>query len=221
MAAPTTSRRSCVWAESAVDQAYFATQVGKARGVPTLLFPRGEGMDGRHAWFGFLDGNQQWQLNAGRAGVLRFVTGYARDPQTWKEISDHELRFLSERFRSQPAFHTSRVHQQFAADYLANRNPAAAIHAAWQATKFERRNLDAWTTLLDAQVAQGDTPQATRGHALPGNRSLRKLCRLGGGVFGPAVPQPARARPAQCGGLRGTADPEQEPAGAHRPRAAP
>ncbi len=141
-----------------VDQAYFASQVGKARGVPTLLF-RGEGQDGRHAWFGYLDGNQQWQLDAGRFGEQRFVTGYARDPQTWKEISDHELRFLSERFRTLPAFHTSRVHLQFAADYLANQQPAAAIRAAWSAIKFESRNLDAWSTLLEAQHAQGDGPK--------------------------------------------------------------
>jgi hypothetical protein len=141
-----------------IDQAYFASQVGKARGVPTLLF-RGEGQDGRHAWFGFLDEHQQWQLDAGRAGEQRFVTGYARDPQTWKEISDHELRFLSERFRTLPAFQTSRIHQQFAADYLLAKNPAAAIKAAWQATKFEPRNLDAWTTLLEAQQAQGDGPK--------------------------------------------------------------
>ncbi len=141
-----------------IDQAYFATQVGKARAVPTLLF-RGEGMDGRHAWFGYLDGNLQWQLNAGRYGEQRFVTGYARDPQTWKEISDHELQFLSERFRTLPAFHSSRIHQQFAADYLQAKDPAAAIRAAWKAIKLERRNLDAWVTLLEAQQAQGDGPK--------------------------------------------------------------
>ena len=87
------------------------------------------------------------------------MTGYARDPQTWKEISDHELQFLSERFRTLPAFHTSRVHQQFAADYLQAKNPAAAIRAAWKAIKLERRNLDAWVTLLEAQQVQGDGPK--------------------------------------------------------------
>lgn len=141
-----------------VDQAYFAAQIGKARGVPTLLF-RGAGMDGRHAWFGYLDGNRQWQLNAGRFGEQRFVTGYARDPQTWGEISDHELQFLSERFRALPAFRSSTIHQKFAADYLRARENAAAIRAAWKALNFERRNLDAWATLLDAQRAQGDKPK--------------------------------------------------------------
>jgi len=141
-----------------VDEAYFATEAGKARGVPTLLF-RGEGTDERHAWFGFLDGNRQWQLDAGRAGELRFVTGFARDPQTWREITDHELQFLSERFRGLPAFRSSRVHQVFAADYLQAGEAAAAIRAAWKAVKFERRNLEAWETLLAAQESRGDAPK--------------------------------------------------------------
>ena len=141
-----------------VDQAYFATQIGKARGVPTLLF-RGAGMDGRHAWFGYLDDNLQWQLNAGRLGEQRFVTGYARDPQTWREISDHELQFLSERFRALPAFRSSRIYQEFAEDYRRTHENAAAIRAAWKALNFERRNLDAWATLLEAQRAQGDGPK--------------------------------------------------------------
>jgi len=141
-----------------VDQAYFATQVGKARAVPTLLF-RGAGMDGRHAWFGFLDGRQEWQLNAGRFGEQRFVTGLARDPQTWGEISDHELQFLAERFRTLPAFRTSCVHEEFATDFLQAGDAAAAVRAAWQAVKFERRNLDAWGTLLAAQEARRDRPK--------------------------------------------------------------
>lgn len=141
-----------------VDQAYFATQVGKARGVPTLFF-RGEGLDGRHAWFGFLDGNRQWQLNAGRFGEQRLVTGYARDPQTWREISDHELKFLSERFRFLPTFRSSQVHQEFSALYLQADEAAAAIRAAWKAIHFEPRNLAAWETLLAAQQRQGDGPK--------------------------------------------------------------
>ena len=141
-----------------VDQAYFATQTGKARGVPTLFF-RGTGMDGRHAWFGFLDGSQQWQLNAGRYDEQLFVTGYARDPQTWGEISDHELQFLAERFRRQPSFQQSGVHEAFAADYLQGGEAAAAARAARKAIEFEHRNLAAWETLLAAQQALGFGPK--------------------------------------------------------------
>ena len=136
------------------DQAYFATQVGKARGVPTILI-YGAGNDGRHAWFGYLDGNQAWQLDAGRYAEQRFVTGYARDPQTWAQFTDHDLQFLSERFRQLPSYRQSVVHQLFAAEYLAAGNAPAAGAAARKAVNFERRNEKAWETLLAAARQQG------------------------------------------------------------------
>lgn len=141
-----------------VDQAYFATEVGKARGVPTLLF-EGPGTDGRHAWFGFLDGDQRWQLDAGRYAEQRFVTGVARDPQTWRAITDHELRFLAERFHALPAFRQSRVHAAFAALYLQSGDGEAAERAARKAVNYERRNQAGWELLLAAQDRLGRTPK--------------------------------------------------------------
>ena len=142
-----------------VDQAYFASEAGKARGIPTLLF-RGEGLDGRHAWFGFLDGNQAWQLDAGRYAEQRFVTGLAQDPQTWTDLTDHELKFISARFRALPAFAQSRVHARIAAELLRSGDAAAAAVAGRKAVNYEKRNLPAWETLLAAQKAQGLRPVA-------------------------------------------------------------
>jgi hypothetical protein len=141
------------------DQAYFATQVGKARGVPTLLF-YGAGNDARHAWFGFLDGNQKWQLDAGRYAEQRFVTGLARDPQTWREFTDHELQFLSEHFRALPSFRQSQVHAEFAADFLAAGELAVAASAARKAVNYERRNALAWEILFSAAEKQAAGPKA-------------------------------------------------------------
>lgn len=136
------------------DQAYFATQAGKARGVPTLLI-FGAGNDGRHAWFGYLDGNKQWQLDAGRYAEQRLVTGFAFDPQTWRPFTDHDLRFLSERFRELPSYRQSRIHTAFAEQFLAeDRAPAAAL-AARRAVKFERRNQAGWELLLQAARREG------------------------------------------------------------------
>lgn len=141
------------------DQAYFATQVGKARGVPTLLF-YGAGNDGRHAWFGYLDGDMKWRLDAGRYAEQRFVTGHARDPQTWAEFTDHELQFLSERFREFPAYRQSRVHSAFAAEFLAGGDAAAASAAARKAVNFERRNQTGWETLIAAAQRTGGDAKA-------------------------------------------------------------
>ncbi len=140
-----------------VDQAYFAVEAGKARGVPTLLFV-GSGLDGRHAWFGYLDGDQKWQLDAGRYAEQRFVTGVAYDPQTWRELSDHEIRFLSERFRTLPSYRQSRIHAVFADERLQQHQAAQAVASARKAVNYERRNLAAWETLLAAQQAQQAGP---------------------------------------------------------------
>ena len=132
-----------------VDQAYFATQAGKARGVPTLLFG-GAGRDGRHAWFGYLGTAQKWVLDAGRYGEQRYVTGVAFNPQTWAPLSDHELVFLSEGFRRLPPYRQSRQHQVFAELYLRLKNKTAAAAAARKAVNYERRNIEAWEALVAA-----------------------------------------------------------------------
>jgi len=141
-----------------VDQAYFATQVGKARGMPTLLFA-GAGNDGRHAWVGYLDRREKWRLDVGRTGAQRFVTGLARDPQTWGLISDHELQFLSDGFRGRPAYRQSQVHVNFSALYLALGNGPAAGVAARKAVNYERRNQAGWEALIGAARKEGRPPR--------------------------------------------------------------
>lgn len=84
-----------LWGGICVDQAYFAFIAGKAKGIPTLFFA-GQGMDGGHAWFGYLRGEGgRWELDAGRYLNQNYVVGQALDPQTWLPVSDHELLYLS------------------------------------------------------------------------------------------------------------------------------
>ncbi len=142
-----------------VDQAYFATEAGKARGIPTLLFV-GAGSEGRHAWFGFLGAGRQWQLDAGRYAEQRFLTGLAYDPQTWRLLSDHELQFLAERFRALPSYRQSQLHVAFAEELLRAGRTDEARASARKAVNYERRNLPAWETLLVTQQAQGEKPAA-------------------------------------------------------------
>lgn len=144
-----------------VDQAYFASTAGKAKGIPTLLF-RGAGLDGRHAWFGYLGEGQRWQLDCGRYAEQKYVTGLAFDPQTWNDISDHELLFITERFRALPTYKVSVMHAAFAADYLAEGKAAPALKAAREAVNRDRRNLEAWQVLMAAQRAFAPTDLRAR-----------------------------------------------------------
>ncbi|MDD5261696.1 MAG: hypothetical protein PHD76_07585 [Methylacidiphilales bacterium] len=76
-----------------VDQAYYAAILGKARGIPTLYF-HGEGSDGGHAWFGYLEHPGKWQTDCGRYASQNYPIGYAIDPQTWTTINDSQLENL-------------------------------------------------------------------------------------------------------------------------------
>ncbi|HKB57865.1 MAG TPA: hypothetical protein VKC51_09765 [Lacunisphaera sp.] len=145
-----------------VDQAYFASTAGKAKGIPTMLF-RGAGLDGRHAWFGYLDGNQRWQLDCGRYAEQKFVSGLACDPQTWGDINDHELLFITERFRALPTYQLSVMHTAFATEYLRSGQPKLALKAACEAVNRDRRNLDAWNALMKAQTTLDNDPRAREG----------------------------------------------------------
>ncbi|CAM2792771.1 hypothetical protein [Rariglobus hedericola] len=160
-----------------VDQAYYATQAGKARGVPTLLFS-GAGQDGRHAWFGYLGIGRQWVLDAGRYAEQRYVTGVAYDPQTWLELSDHELGFLSEGFRRLSPYRQSWQHQVFAELYLRMHKPAAAAVAARKAVNYERRNLAAWDLLLDA--SEGAPARTREGLLIEAAQAMQRYPDLNG-----------------------------------------
>lgn len=137
-----------------VDQAYFASAVGKSRGVPTLFF-HGVGDNGRHAWFGFLGPAQQWNFNAGRHAEQRYVTGFARDPQTWRLISDHDLKLLVDRSRSSIPYRQSLILTEFASEFLNEGESAAAYGAARKAVNYNLRNRPAWEILLAAETALG------------------------------------------------------------------
>lgn len=89
-----------------VDQAYFAAVCGKARGLPTLYFS-GQGRDGGHAWFGYLKTDEKWVMDAARYGDQKYVTGYAIDPQNWREINDHELEAITNRVTLSPEYRHS------------------------------------------------------------------------------------------------------------------
>jgi hypothetical protein len=77
-----------------VDQAYFSSMAGKAKGIPTLTFV-GQGSGGGHAWFGFLKNPGRWETDCGRYENQNYPVGNAIDPQRWKLITDDELGSLA------------------------------------------------------------------------------------------------------------------------------
>ena len=81
-----------------IDQAYFATTVGKAIGIPSTM---DEGMSGEagHAWAGFLQfGNNRawWNFDNGRYQSYQGVQGSVMDPQTRQNLPDSYVSLLGE-----------------------------------------------------------------------------------------------------------------------------
>ncbi|MBX3373866.1 MAG: hypothetical protein KF817_08525 [Phycisphaeraceae bacterium] len=75
------------------DQAFFASSVGKAIGVPTA-YCVGRAANVGHAWVGFLDARERpaaWNFDAGRYESYQGVRGTVIDPQTRRAISDAHL----------------------------------------------------------------------------------------------------------------------------------
>jgi hypothetical protein len=91
-----------------VDQAYYACMVGKARGIPTIFFT-GEGNEGGHAWFGYLDRSGAWQLDCGRYEEQNYAKGYTRDPQNWEELKDTDLQQVIKNGVNDPNYPAARA----------------------------------------------------------------------------------------------------------------
>ena len=77
-----------------VDQAYYASMIAKAQGIPSIFFA-GQGKDGGHSWVGYLKGPDHWDFNVGRYEGQNLATGEALDPQSWTPITDHGVDQLT------------------------------------------------------------------------------------------------------------------------------
>lgn len=146
-----------------VDQAYFASQAGKARGLPTLYFS-GEGNRGGHAWFGYMRSDDRWELNEGRYAYDNYATGSALDPQTWKPMTDHDLLYLASSFRDRPEYAAGRFHLQFADLFHEMSNPAAEKAAVENAIRACPDDADAWDRRTACLAATGASAKELRTH---------------------------------------------------------
>ncbi len=87
------------------DQAYFASSVGKAIGVPTAVAEGAAGETG-HSWVGFLASSGRsgwWNFDTGRYEAYRGIRGIVLDPQSRERIPDSFVSLLAELIGTTPA----------------------------------------------------------------------------------------------------------------------
>ena len=132
------------------DQAYFAAEAAKARGVPAFIFA-GAGADGFHAWTAAMKKPGSWEF-----GIGRYVTGTTIDPQTWETASDHDLESLREGFRNGAKYRENELHTIFAEKFFKSGDYSSAEKSARKALSLDKRNAKTWRILIDALQKSGD-----------------------------------------------------------------
>jgi hypothetical protein len=150
-----------------IDKAYYAETIGKGRGIPTIRFT-GYGMDGAHAWFGYLSNSGKWELDCGRYEEQNFPKGYAVDPQTWQRIDDSVLQNLFKNGAKNPEYQPAmtalawaRLHATNDTAYAHILDDARTIMPEWsgtwrlQAAQLEKSdNLDKKKTFYQDWITQ-------------------------------------------------------------------
>jgi len=146
-----------------IDQAYFAVTLGKGLGIPTMMFT-GYGMDGAHAWMGYLSNANKWEMDVGRYETQDFPKGFAVDPQTWQRIDDATLQNLFKSGADNPNFQPemtalawAHLHEKDATTYAKLLDDAHAIMPEWSATwRLQAALVDAGTDLDAAKAFYND-----------------------------------------------------------------
>lgn len=139
-----------------VDQAYFAVMTARAWGIPAIFFT-GPGRRGGHAWFGYLKGEDRWEMDIGRYEEDQYQTGFAINPQTGEPMSDHELAYQCDRALRRPAFVRAQQLTRIAQILLAAGDDPNAVRCARQARGETPLYVRPWEIEAAALLRQGDT----------------------------------------------------------------
>ncbi|MDF7822422.1 hypothetical protein P4B35_00235 [Pontiellaceae bacterium B12227] len=134
-----------------VDQAYFSVITARSFGIPCLYF-RGIGESCNHAWFAFMERPGEWHLGIGRYGS-EYTTGYAVNPQTNMQMTDHDVAYTCE--RSLQSDDADRAESDLVlARVLKERDPDSALKCAKEARTLIKRFLPAWEMEREILISQ-------------------------------------------------------------------
>ncbi|HMO25409.1 MAG TPA: hypothetical protein PKB10_04000, partial [Tepidisphaeraceae bacterium] len=133
-----------------IDQSYFASQVARIVGVPSVVvIGQGGGGGVGHAWVGSLElrGRQVlWNFTDGRYDAQLYYTGTVTDPQTRRSMSEGQVAMLAELHGVAPAARHASV-----AIFHAHDLAPVQARAGWlmRAIELSPANHAAWLALAD------------------------------------------------------------------------
>ena len=128
-----------------VDQAYYTIMTARANGIPAMYFHGvGRNAGERHAWAGHMISTNKWNLEVGRYSQHNYVTGFAMDPQTNSEMTDHLLDFKCSGEFSKDTFYVCKRLTEMAEFYKEAKEGEKAFISASQALRKNNLYLPAW-----------------------------------------------------------------------------
>lgn len=128
-----------------VDQAYYTIMTARANGIPAMYFHGvGRNAGERHAWAGHMISTNKWNLEVGRYSQHNYVTGFATDPQTNSEMTDHLLDFKCSGEFSKDTFYDCKRLTEMAEFYKAAKDLEKSFATASQALRKNDLYLPAW-----------------------------------------------------------------------------
>lgn len=136
-----------------VDQTYYAVVTARAFGIPAFYI-HAVGKSSAHAWFSYMTEPGRWALDVGRYESEEYTTGWAMNPQTNEQISDHELTLISERAEDPQRMRESDVWMAVALSIT--NDPVNSRAAAELARRADPLNRAAWEFEIDALIAEKD-----------------------------------------------------------------
>jgi hypothetical protein len=141
-----------------IDQSYFSSIAAKAFGIPSISIS-GRGSNCSHAWLGFMPSVDKWNMKGGRYEANNYVVGFAWDPQTWKEINDHELEYLSQRYNDTPEYEQSQYDLILASLLQFQAPPDQVMKLLDEAKILCPKNPEVWIALENFLRQQGKTDE--------------------------------------------------------------
>ncbi len=150
-------------------QGHYATSTARAVGIPAA-YVTGEGNRGGHAWFAYLSGRGEWNMDTGRYGD-GYSCGRTSDPQTGQAVPEFEVELLGDRQRRSGAAQQARRLVMIAGIYERRAEEDLQLETLDQAVETADRLLDVWQAYVRALEERKTTTLATWTSVVKGMRS--------------------------------------------------
>lgn len=149
------------------DRAYYCVMSARAHGLPCIYF-QGRGPFIRHAWFGYMQTDTQWDLDVGRQTKQGVAIGCTIHPQTNIRISDYEQNLYYARIANPEYTLAHQLNSLAQTLYHMGFNEATRLcaheartvdplcRAAWETEVkiiYETKGIEAASAVLDLEIA--------------------------------------------------------------------